>query len=128
MVAVAPVLMHHPQHLEAIRAGIDFMMLASYQSYSDTTIKLLVKSLQTFDHLKWVFEGQHLGSDGHQLGHFDIPKLHALTHYAPWIKRMGTLDNVNTALTEALHKTVKAAFRYSNKVNFFPQMCFWDDQ
>ncbi len=40
---------------------------------------------------------------------------------------MGTMDNVNIALTEALHKTVKAAFRHSNKVNLFPQMCFWDD-
>ncbi len=40
---------------------------------------------------------------------------------------MGTLDNVNTALTEALHKTIKAAFRLSNKVDFIPQRCFWDD-
>ncbi len=62
------------------------------------------------------------------MGHFDIPKLHALTHYATWIKKMGTLDDVNTALTEALHKTVKAAFRHSNKVDFIPQMYFWDDR
>jgi hypothetical protein len=62
------------------------------------------------------------------MGHFDIPKLHALTHYATWIKRMGTLDNINTALTKAIHKTVKAAFRHSNKVDFFSQMCFWDDR
>jgi hypothetical protein len=41
LVAVAPLLIHHPQHLEAIRAGIDFMLLASYQSHSDTTIQFL---------------------------------------------------------------------------------------
>jgi hypothetical protein len=41
---------------------------------------------------------------------------------------MGTLDNVNTALTEALHKTVKAAFRHSNRVDFIPHICFWDDR
>jgi anti-sigma regulatory factor (Ser/Thr protein kinase) len=41
---------------------------------------------------------------------------------------MGTLDNVNTALTEALHNTVKSAFRHSNKVDFVPQMCFWDNR
>ncbi len=62
------------------------------------------------------------------MGHCNIPKLHSLTHYSDWIKEMGTLDNVNTALTEALHKTVKAAFRHSNKVDFLLQMCFWDDQ
>jgi hypothetical protein len=61
------------------------------------------------------------------MGHFDIPKLHTLTHYSTWINRMGTLDNVNTALTEALHKTVKAAFRHSNKVDFILHMCFWDN-
>jgi hypothetical protein len=41
---------------------------------------------------------------------------------------MGTLDNINTALTEALHKTVKAAFCHSNRVDFISQMCFWDDR
>ncbi len=40
---------------------------------------------------------------------------------------MGTLDNVNTALTKTMHKTVTAAFRHSNAVDFFPQTCFWDD-
>jgi hypothetical protein len=38
LVAVAPLLIHHPQHVEAIWAGIDFMLLAGYQSRSDTTI------------------------------------------------------------------------------------------
>jgi hypothetical protein len=62
------------------------------------------------------------------MGHFDIPKLHALSHYSTWIKEIGTIDNINTALTAALHKTVKAAFCQSNKVDFVPQMCFWDNQ
>jgi hypothetical protein len=41
---------------------------------------------------------------------------------------MGTLDNVNIALTEALHKMVKATFCHSNKVDFVPQMYFWYDR
>jgi hypothetical protein len=61
------------------------------------------------------------------MGHFNILKLHARTHYNTWIRDMGALDNVNTALTKALYKIVKAAFRHSNKVDFLPQMCFWDD-
>ncbi len=52
LVAVSPLLIHHPQHLEAIRAGIDFMLLASYQLHSDTTIQFLEKSLQKFDQMK----------------------------------------------------------------------------
>lgn len=57
-----------------------------------------------------------------------MPKLYALSHYSTWIKEMRTLNNVNIALTEALHETVKVAFCHSNKVDFVPQMCFQDDQ
>ncbi len=56
LVAVSPLMIHHPQHLEALHAGIDFMLLASYQSHSDTTIQFLEKSLQKFDKMKWTFE------------------------------------------------------------------------
>jgi hypothetical protein len=75
------------------------MLLAGYPLNSDTTIQFLEKSLQKFDKMKWAFEEQQLGRNGQSMGHFDIPKLHAFTHYSTWIKRMGTLDNVNTALT-----------------------------
>ncbi len=43
IVAVDSLLVHHPKHLEAIWAGIDFMFLAYYQSYSDGTISYLEK-------------------------------------------------------------------------------------
>jgi hypothetical protein len=74
--------------------------------------------------LKWALEEQRLGSNWRQKGHFDMPKLYALSHYSTWIKEMRTLNNVNIALTEALHETVKVAFCHSNKVDFVPQMCF----
>jgi hypothetical protein len=45
LVAVAPLLMHHRLRLQAIQASVDFMLLASYQSHSDATIKFLMKSL-----------------------------------------------------------------------------------
>jgi hypothetical protein len=62
------------------------------------------------------------------MGHFDMPKLHALSHYSTWIRQMGTLNHINTALTEALRKTIKAVFRHSNKEDFISQMCLSDDQ
>jgi hypothetical protein len=58
------------------------------------------------------------------MGHFIIPKLYSLTHYAMWIKEMGTLDSVNTSQMEVLHKSVKEAYRNSNKVDYVTQMCF----
>jgi hypothetical protein len=44
LVAVTPLLIHHPQQVEAIWAGIDFLLLAGYQLHSDTTIQFLEKS------------------------------------------------------------------------------------
>jgi hypothetical protein len=50
--AVAPLLLNHPSHVEVIRVGSDFMMLASYTSHNQTTVDFLQKSLLRFDKLK----------------------------------------------------------------------------
>jgi hypothetical protein len=73
-----------------------------------------MQSIDRFDKLKWAFQPQQLNSDSKEMGHLNIPKLHALTHYVDWIKEKGTLDNVNTAVTETMHKILKDAFRNSN--------------
>jgi hypothetical protein len=52
------------------------------------------------------------------IGHFNMVKLHIFNHYVTWTKKIRTLDDVNTALTEALHEIVKAAFHHCNKVNY----------
>ncbi len=103
------------------------MMLASYTSHNKTTIDFLQKSLIHFDKLKWVFSKQRLRQNGKEMGHFNVPKLHLLTHYATWIKETGTLNSVNTSQMEVLHKRVKEAYQNSNKVDYVAQMCFWDD-
>jgi hypothetical protein len=41
---------------------------------------------------------------------------------------MGSLNIMDTVLTEALYKTVKAAFCHSYIVGFIPQICFCNDQ
>ncbi len=43
--AIAPLLINHLQHLEAIRSGIDFMLLASYESHTESTIEFLQNTL-----------------------------------------------------------------------------------
>jgi hypothetical protein len=43
---------HYPLDVEAVQAGIDFTLLACYQSQIDTSLKLGKKSLQKFDKLK----------------------------------------------------------------------------
>ena len=41
---------------------------------------------------------------------------------------METLNDVNTAVTETFHKTVKESYHHTNKVDYIKQMCFWDDR
>ena len=59
--------------------------------------------------------------------HFNILKLHAMTYYINWIRYMGTLNNVNTAVIETFHKTVKESYYHTNKVDYIKQICFWDN-
>jgi len=48
---------------------------------------------------------------------FNYPKLHLLTHYAQQIVRFGSMPQYSTEITEALHKTLKDAYRRSNRVD-----------
>lgn len=102
-------------------------MLASYQSHTESIISYLQRSLLKFDKLKWVFKGQRLGSNRQEIRHFNIQKLYSLTHYLSWIKEISNLDGVNTLLTETLHRSVKEAYRSSNKVNYVTQVWFCND-
>jgi len=53
---------------------------------------------------------------------FNYPKLHLLTHYAHQIEHFGSLPQYSTEITEALHKPLKDAYRWSNRVNATPQI------
>jgi hypothetical protein len=57
---------------------------------------------------------------------FNIPKLHALLHYANAIRLYGTTDNYNTEYTERLHiDFAKDAYRATNHKDEYPQMTHW---
>ncbi|KAI0039173.1 hypothetical protein FA95DRAFT_1504536 [Auriscalpium vulgare] len=106
--------------VRAIRALLDFLYLAQYPSHSQTTLQYLEDALARFHGSKSVFE---------ELGireHFNIPKLHGLSHYVESIKLFGTTDNYNTEATERLHiDYAKDAYRSTNHKDAFPQMTKW---
>ncbi|KAI0038057.1 hypothetical protein FA95DRAFT_1506102 [Auriscalpium vulgare] len=104
----------------AVRALLDFLYLAQYPSHSASTLGYLEEALARFHASKSVFE--ELGIRAH----FNIPKLHGLSHYVESIRLFGTTDNYNTEATERLHiDYAKDAYRSTNHKDTYPQMTKW---
>ncbi|KAG0700885.1 hypothetical protein DFH29DRAFT_982904 [Suillus ampliporus] len=58
--------------------------------------------------------------------HFNIPKLHQLSHYVQSITLFGATDGFNTELPERLHiDFAKEAYCASNKCDYEEQMTLW---
>ncbi|CDO75909.1 hypothetical protein BN946_scf184877.g3 [Trametes cinnabarina] len=97
------------QVLKAVRALLDFTYYVQYEVHSDMTLACMRQALNTFHRNKQALI---------ELGvceHFNIPKLHALSHYVDAIIRLGCLDGVNTENSEWLHiDYAKKAYRASS--------------
>ncbi|KAG2360239.1 hypothetical protein BDR07DRAFT_1452072 [Suillus spraguei] len=58
--------------------------------------------------------------------HFNIPKLHQISHFVKSITLFGSTDGFNTELPKHLHiNFAKDAYRASNKCNYEEQMALW---
>ena len=108
--------------LKAVRAVIDFIYYAQYQSHTDVTLARMQDALDVFHSHKDIFvELQARRSEG-----FNIPKLHSMLHYLDSIRSLGSADGYNTESPERLHiDFAKEAYRASNRVNYVDQMTKW---
>ncbi|KAI0070403.1 hypothetical protein K474DRAFT_1741360 [Panus rudis PR-1116 ss-1] len=106
--------------LACIQALVDFIYLAQLQVHTTVTLRLLREALEAFHANKEVFV---------RLGvrkHFNIPKLHSLLHYIESIIQRGTLDGLNTELSERLHiDFAKEAYRAGNHLDYIAHMTTW---
>ena len=106
--------------VRAVRALLDFLYLAQYQCHTSETIDQLQDALAAFHNHKAIF------ADLGVREHFNIPKLHSLTHYVSSIRLFGTTDNYNTEQTERLHiDFAKDAYRSTNRKDIYSQMTTW---
>jgi Plavaka transposase len=106
--------------IRAVRALMDFLFLAQYESHTSDTLSLLQDCLARFHENKQVFIDLGVRET------FEFPKLHSLTHYASSIQLFGTTDNYNTEQTERLHiDLTKDAYRATNRKNEYAQMTKW---
>lgn len=106
--------------IRAVRALMDFLFLAQYETHSSDTLRLLQESLARFHENKQVFIDLNTRAD------FNLPKLHSLTHYVSSIQLYGSTDNYNTEQTERLHiDYTKDAYRATNRKDEYSQMTKW---
>ena len=106
--------------IRAIRGLLDFIYLSQLPVHSTRTLNQLDEALGTFHSNKMIFIDLGIRD------HFNIPKLHACSHYASSIRIYGTTDNYSTQATERLHiELAKDAYRATNKKEEHPQMTVW---
>ena len=111
-----------PAVLRTAVAAIDFIYYAQLRVHTSKTLEALEKALKAFHENKQVFMDLKIRE------HFNIPKVHQMTHYIQSIKTHGTADGYNTESPERLHiDYAKDAYRASNKQDYVRQMavCQW---
>ncbi|THU94688.1 hypothetical protein K435DRAFT_798739 [Dendrothele bispora CBS 962.96] len=106
--------------LKAVCAFEDFMYYAHWEVHTDESLRAMDAAWSTFHGQKDIFK---------ELGireHFNISKLHNVSHYPESIRSRGTTDGFNSESSERLHiDLAKVAYRATNKHNFRSQMTTW---
>jgi hypothetical protein len=103
--------------IRAVRALLDFLFLAQYETHTSDTLRLLQECLARFHENKQVF------IDLEARENFNLPKLHSLTHYVSSIQLFGSTDNYNTEQTEHLHiNFTKDVYHATNHKDEYSQM------
>ncbi|KAI0082439.1 hypothetical protein K474DRAFT_1585490 [Panus rudis PR-1116 ss-1] len=106
--------------LACVQALVDFIYLAQLQVHTTVTLRRLREALEAFHANKDVFIRLNVRK------HFNIPKLHSLLHYIESIVQRGTLDGLNTKLSERLHiDFAKEAYRAGNHRDYIAHMTTW---
>ncbi|KAG1872445.1 hypothetical protein DFJ58DRAFT_903859 [Suillus subalutaceus] len=106
--------------LVVARSILDFSYYAQLQIHTVESLEGLQTALAGFHANKDVLKELAIRE------HFNIPKLHQLTHYVQSISLFGAADGFNTELPERLHiDFAKDAYRASNKRDYEEQMVLW---
>ncbi|KAG1782843.1 hypothetical protein EV702DRAFT_1040672 [Suillus placidus] len=108
------------QVLVVARAILDFSYYAQLRVHSTESLNGLESALVIFHANKAILQELNVRE------HFNIPKLHQLSHYVQSILLFGATDSFNSELPERLHiDFAKEAYRASNKCDYEEQMALW---
>ncbi|KAJ6454809.1 hypothetical protein C8R45DRAFT_1188877 [Mycena sanguinolenta] len=111
-----------PAVIKTVTAAIDFIQLSSLECHTTRSLSSLDTALDVFHENKDIF----LELGARSQGHFNIPKIDSMEHYAPGIRLFGSAAGFNTEAPERLHiDYAKDAYRASNKKDYIAQMTLW---
>jgi hypothetical protein len=116
---VAPLLKHNEGAMLFVHAFVDFALLSQYTSHDEGTIRYLAAAIYRMDKTKDVFLPFRPSKVG--LPHFNLPKLHDITHYPESIRRLGSIKNSDTDYSEQAYKPQKVFYRRTNKRNNYKE-------
>jgi len=101
---------------------MNFVMLTQYISHNKNTLQYLKHALFWINKLKNIFQHLHSVDSNISEKHFNIFKLHIITHYAQHIHQYDNADNIDTEYSEIVHKfLIKIFFNQTNKHKNFQQ-------
>ncbi|KAN0134253.1 hypothetical protein V8E53_008025 [Lactarius tabidus] len=106
--------------IRAVRALLDFFYLSQYSVHSTESLDALEDALCRFHEDKDIFIELRIRQ------HFNLPKLHSLSHYRRSIMLFGAADNYNTEQSERLHiDFTKNTYQATNFKEELKQMVTW---
>ncbi|KAI0342945.1 hypothetical protein BDW22DRAFT_1439756 [Trametopsis cervina] len=110
-----------PEVIKAVRAVLDFIYYAHFETHTTESLVQLKTAWLNFHTHKQVFV--RLGIRQNFNG---IPKLHSMSHYIDSIRCLGAADGYSTEGPERLHiDFAKLAYRASNRKQYIQQMTVW---
>ena len=105
-----------PAALLCLRAMMDFIRLAMYNSHTDESLGYLRAALNNIDRLKHVFIKSRPLNRRTKRRHFNFPKFHVMVHYVEAIRYFGSAVGVDSSYGESAHKfTIKDFYGRTNR-------------
>ncbi|KAG1767064.1 Zn-finger domain-containing protein [Suillus placidus] len=106
--------------LVVARAILDFSYYAQLRMHTAESLDGLESALAVFHANKDVLQELEVRE------HFNIPKIHQMSHFVKSITLFGSTNGFNSELPERLHiDFAKDAYRASNKCDYEEQMALW---
>ena len=115
--------------LLCLRAIMNFVRLAMYNSHTETTLNYMQTTLHNIDRLKMIFKDsrslcKRSKCKETKRKHFNFSKFHVMIHYVDSIKEFENVVEVDSSYDENAHKfTIKDFYARINKhLNFNEQI------
>ena len=106
--------------MQFIKAVIDLVMLAEYQTHNEDTLEYLNQTISQIGNLKKYFYNLQSKNKHTKKEQFNFSKFHVLVHYTDFIKKFETLNEFDSVTFKTDHKDqIKELYNCMNKQNNF---------